>query len=188
LIFIKNETRIRKKKVDLLFSKKIYSGNISLRIDKFKLDGKTIEKEVVEHLPSIGLIPVIDDTHLLFVTQYRHAAGKTMLEIPAGKIEKDETPEQAALREMGEEIGYTGKLFPILQWYLAPGYDTELMYVFVATDLRKINRRGNLDSDESITIKRMRLTTAIKKCINGEINDCKTVAALLAYAKILEVK
>lgn len=187
MIFIKNETRIRKK-VDLLFSKKVYSGNISLRIDKFNLDGKIIEKEIVEHLPSIGLIPVIDDTHLLFVTQYRHAAGKTMLEIPAGKIEKDETPEQAAFREMREEIGYTGKLFPLLQWYLAPGYDTELMYVFVATDLRKIKRRGNLDSDENITIKRMRITTAIKKCINGEINDCKTVAALLAYAKISEDK
>jgi hypothetical protein len=62
------------------------------------------------------------------------------------------------------------------------------MYVFVATDLRKIKRRGNLDSDENITIKRMRLTTAIKKCINGEINDCKTVAALLAYAKISKIK
>jgi ADP-ribose pyrophosphatase len=188
LIVIKNEKRISKK-VDVLLSKKIYSGKISLRLDNFKLEGKTIETEVVEHLPSIGLIPVIDDTHLLFVTQYRHAAGKTMLEIPAGKIEEDETPEQAALREMGEEICYTGNLFPILQWYLAPGYTTELMYVFVATDLRKIKkRRGNLDRDENITIKRMRLTTAIKKCINGEINDCKTVAALLAYAKMSKVK
>src|SRR5919198_3053103 len=168
------------KKINVLSTSKIYNGNISIRIDRFKLNNKVIEKEIVEHLPSIGLIPIVDGTHILFVTQYRHAAKKFMLEIPAGKIEKGETPKQAALREMREEIGCVGKLFPILQWYLAPGYDTELMYVFVATDLRKIKRRGNLDSDENITVKRMRLTTAIKKCINGEINDCKTVAALLA--------
>jgi hypothetical protein len=77
-----------------------------------------------------------------------------------------------------------------LQWYLAPGYSTELMYVFVATDLRKvIGRRGNLDDDEeNITVKCMKLTTAVKKCITGEIEDCKTVAALLAYVKISEKK
>ncbi|MFL6345981.1 MAG: NUDIX hydrolase [Nitrososphaeraceae archaeon] len=117
---------------------KVYEGNISIRIDKFKLNNKVIEKEILEHSPSIGLIPIIRQTHVLFVTQYRHAAEKFMLEIPAGKIEKGETPKQAALREMREEIGYVGKLSPILQWYLAPGYSTELMYVFVATDLRKV--------------------------------------------------
>jgi ADP-ribose pyrophosphatase len=174
-----------KKKVNILSSKKMYSGNISFRVDKFKLDNKIIEREIVEHLPSIGLIPVIDEDYILFVNQYRHAAGKTMLEIPAGKIEKGETPKQAALREMREEIGYSGKLFPILQWYLAPGYDTELMYVFVATDLRKINKKESLDDDENIKVMRISLITAIKKCINGEIEDCKTVAALLAYALII---
>jgi ADP-ribose pyrophosphatase len=107
-----------------------------------------------------------------------------MLEIPAGKIEKGESPKQAAHREMREEIGYTGKLSPILRWYLAPGYDTELMYVFVATDLRRINKKQNLDDDENIKVKRMKLATAIKKCVSGEIEDCKTIAALLAYARI----
>src|ERR687892_1530745 len=121
-------------KVKLMNSQKIYSGNISLRLDKFKLNSKIIEKEIVEHLPSIGIIPVLNNSDILFVIQYRHAVGKNILEIPAGKIEKDETPKQAALREMREEIGYVGKLSPILQWYLAPGYSTELMYVFVATD------------------------------------------------------
>jgi hypothetical protein len=88
------------------------------------------------------------------------------------------------------EIGYVGKLFPILQWYLAPGYNTELMYVFVATDLRKVvSKRGKLDNDEeNLTVKCMKLTTAVKKCISGEIEDCKTVAALLAYAKMSEMK
>jgi ADP-ribose pyrophosphatase len=181
---------VARKKINILSTNKVYEGNISIRIDKFKLNNKVIENEIVEHSPSIGLVPIICGTHVLFVTQYRHAAKKFTLEIPAGKIEKDETPKHAALREMREEIGYVGKLSPILQWYLAPGYSTELMYVFVATDLRKvIGRRENLDDDEeNITVKCMKLTTAVKKCITGEIEDCKTVAALLAYVKISEKK
>src|SRR5919109_1499155 len=131
-----------KNKVTLINSQKIYSGNISLRLDKFKLNSKIIEKEIVEHLPSIGLIPIVNNTDILLVTQYRHAVGKNILEIPAGKIEKDETPEEAALREMGEEIGYTGKISPVMQWYLAPGYDTELMHLFVATNLKKVKKRS----------------------------------------------
>ena len=183
MISVKNKIGDRMQ-VSVLSTKKIYSGEISIRVDRFKLNDKTIKKEIVEHPSSIGLIPVIDGTCILFVTQYRHAAGRTMLEIPAGKIEKGESPKQAALREMHEEIGYTGKLSPILQWYLAPGYDTELMYVFVATDLRRINKKQNLDDDENIKVKRMKLATAIKKCVSGEIEDCKTIAALLAYARI----
>jgi ADP-ribose pyrophosphatase len=178
------------KKINILSTRKIYEGNISIRIDRFRLNNKVIKKEIVEHLPSIGLVPIVDGTHVLFVTQYRHAAKKFMLEIPAGKIEKGETPKEAALREMREEIGCVGKLFPILQCYLAPGYNTELMYVFVATNLRKITgKRENLDDDEEyITVKCIKLTAAIKKCITGEIEDCKTVAALLAYLKMSEIK
>jgi ADP-ribose pyrophosphatase len=177
------------KGIRILSTNKIYEGDISLRLDKFKLHNKVIERELVEHSPSIGLIPILEGTHVLLVTQYRHAAKEYTVEIPAGKIEKGETPKQAALREMREEIGYVGKLFPVLQWYLSPGYNTELMYVFVATNLRKvIDRRENLDDDEDITVTPMKLTTAIRKCIGGEIQDCKTVAALLAYAKMFEMK
>ena len=177
------------KGIRILSTNKVYEGDISLRLDKFKLHDKVIEKELVEHSPSIGLIPILEGTDVVLVTQYRHAARKYTLEIPAGKIEKGETPKQAARREMREEIGYVGKLFPLLQWYLSPGYNTELMYVFIATNLRKvIDGTENLDDDEDITIKPMKLTTAIRKCITGEIQDCKTVAALLAYAKISEMK
>ena len=81
------------------------------------------------------------------------------------------------LREMREEIGYTGKVSPVMKWYLAPGYDTELMHIFVATNLKKIKKRPqDLDEDENIIVKRMRYTSAIKKCINGEFQDAKTVA------------
>jgi ADP-ribose pyrophosphatase len=189
----KEQKTLARKRIHILSTNKIYEGDISLRVDKFKLNDKVIKKEIVEHSPSIGLIPILGGTHVLFVKQYRHAAKKYTLEIPAGNIEKGETPKQAALREMREEIGYVGKLFPILRWYLSPGYNTELMYVFVATHLKKvIDVRENIDDinddEENITVKSMKLTTAIRKCIAGEIEDCKTVAALLAYAKMSETK
>jgi ADP-ribose pyrophosphatase len=170
--------------IKLIESNKIYTGNVSLRLDKLLFDDKIIEKEIVEHLPSVGLVPILDNDHIIFVNQYRHAARKTLLEIPAGKIEKGETPRQAALREMAEEIGYVGRLIPLLKIYLAPGYDTELMYIYIATDLRKI-KRADRDDDESITIRRIKLTTAIEKCINGQVKDSKSIAAILTYARIM---
>jgi ADP-ribose pyrophosphatase len=168
--------------VRVIESKRVYSGRISLRMDKFSLDGRIIEKEVVVHQNSIGILPIIGD-EVMLITQYRRPAGRELLEIPAGKMEKGETPKQAAVREMAEEISCAGKLTPLTQWYLAPGYSTELMHVFVATDLKKI-KRGALDDDENIAIKKMKISTAVKKCLSGEIKDCKTVAALLAYSQL----
>jgi ADP-ribose pyrophosphatase len=161
-------------------SSMIYSGgSINLRKDKFLLNSKIIDKEIVGHQNSVGIV-AISGSNVILVTQYRRAANKVLLEIPAGKIEKDETPRQAAVREMAEEIGCTGILKPLLKWYLAPGYSTELMHVFVAMNLRKI-ARGLLDDDENIRIRKMSLSAAIKKCLNGKIKDAKTIAVLLAY-------
>lgn len=167
--------------VKTLKSSRIYFGGVTLRKDRFSLDGKVIEKEIVEHQDSVGIVPV-SGSDVVLITQYRRAAGKTLLEIPAGKIEKGETPKQAAIREMAEEIGCSGRLEPLLKWYLAPGYSTELMHVFVATDLRKL-KPGRRDDDENIRIRKMKLALALKKCLSGEIKDSKTVAALLAYSQ-----
>jgi ADP-ribose pyrophosphatase len=182
----KKKESLASERIELLSTNKIYEGNISIRLDRYELNNKVIEKEIIEHSPSVGLVPIQRGTHVLFVTQYRHAAKKYTLEIPAGNVEKGETPKQAALREMREEIGYVGKLLPIMRWYLSPGYNTELMYVFVATHLRKVRelRAHRDDDEENITVRSMKLTTAIRKCIAGGIEDCKTVAALLAYAQM----
>src|ERR671919_2613184 len=170
--------------VNVRHSRKIHSGNISLRIDRYTLNGKLIEKEIVEHSPSVGMIPIDQDSYVYLVKQYRHATGKYLLEIPAGKIEKGESPEMAACRELSEEIGYVGKFSPLTTFYLAPGYDTEQMHLFVCTDLKKVPR-GRLDDDENIYIIKMEIGTAIRKCLSGEIQDCKTVAGLLAYLEHL---
>jgi ADP-ribose pyrophosphatase len=167
------------KNVRVIESSIIYSGGINLRKDKFSLNGKIVDKEIIGHQASIGIV-AITGSNVILVTQYRAAARKVLLEIPAGKIENNETPREAAIREMAEEIGFNGSLRPLLKWYLAPGYSSELMHVFVAKNLKKITR-GPLDEDENIRIKRIRLSEAIKKCFNGKIKDAKTIAALLAY-------
>lgn len=169
------------KGIRAIASTKIYSGDITLRKDRLLLGGRVVEKEIVEHKDSVGIVAV-SGSDVILVTQYRRAAGRALLEIPAGKIEKGETPRQAAIREMSEEIGYSGRLELLMKWYLAPGYSTELMHVFVATNLRKI-RRGPMDDDENIRIRKMKMSAAIRKCLSGEIQDSKTVAAILAYSQ-----
>jgi ADP-ribose diphosphatase len=166
------------------FTKQIYSGNVSLRIDKFLLGGKVIKQEIVEHSPSVGIIPLIGDSEILFVSQYRNAAGKRLLEIPAGSIEEGETPRRAALREMSEEIGYVGKLTLILRMYLAPGYSTEYIHIYIAKDLKRTDQIRR-DDDENIRIRRISLDSAIEKCINGEIKDSKTIAAILTFDRFI---
>ncbi|HEX7275418.1 MAG TPA: NUDIX hydrolase [Nitrososphaeraceae archaeon] len=160
-------------------SSKLYSGKISIRLDKYYLGNKIIKKEIVEHSDSVGIVALDDNENIILVQQFRVAAGNSLLEIPAGKIENGETPKVAALREMNEEIGYTGKLSPLFQSYLAPGYDTEKMHFFLASELKISKKRLPQDYDEEIRIKRMALNSAFKKCISGKIIDCKTIAAVM---------
>ncbi len=159
-------------------SSKLYSGKISIRLDKYYMGDRIIEKEIVEHSDSVGIIALDNKENIILVEQFRIAARNNLLEIPAGKIEKGETPEDAALREMNEEIGYTGRLTPLFQCYLAPGYDTEKMYFFLASNLKISKKRLTPDEDEQIKIKRMTLGSALKRCISGKIIDCKTIAAI----------
>ena len=160
-------------------SSNLYSGKISIRLDKYYLGNKIIEKEIVEHSDSVGIVALDNKQNIILVEQFRIATGNSLLEIPAGKIERGETPKMAALREMNEEIGYTGNLTPMFQSYLAPGYDTEKMYFFLASDLKISKNRLPRDEDEVIRIRHMTLNSALKNCISGKIIDCKTIAAVL---------
>ena len=168
----------------LIQSNKVYSGELSVSVNKFRVNGLIMKKELVGYADSVGILPIDKHENLLFIRQFRLATKKTITEIPAGKIEKGESPEQAALREMNEEIGYSGKLAPIVKWYLAPGYSTEKMHLFFATGLKRITKRLRMDDDEIIKTQRMNLRTAIERCLNGDIEDCKTVSAIMLYARL----
>lgn len=165
---------------ELLRSEKVFDGRlIALRKDTVRLpNGRESSREVVVHPGAVAIVPILDDRKVILVSQYRHAVGKTLMEIPAGTLHPDEKPEECALRELREETGYiAGRLEKLLSLYLAPGYSTELIHLFLAEDLRPA--KSETDEDEFIELVIVPLDEAVVKILKGEIQDAKTVAALL---------
>ena len=174
----------------LLRSEIVYPGRaFTIRRDTLRLpDGHETKLDIVEHVGSVVILPLDSDGCLLFVRQYRHASGLDLLELPAGTLNKGEKPEECAHREVREETGMAaGKMEPLGGFYLAPGYSTEYMHVFLATDLRHDPLEA--DADEFLTLERIPVADALAMCGRGEIPDAKTLAAvLLAGNRLLKVK
>ena len=159
-------------------SKEIYKGRVfDVRLDTIREGEVEYSREVVVHKGSAVIVPVFDDGTVALVRQYRHPAGKSLLEVPAGSLEEGESPEIGAARELEEEIGATaGKLEKIAEFYVSPGFLTEKMYVFLATELTETNQR--LEDDELIEIERIPLTDAVALARDGRIEDAKTIVGL----------
>jgi ADP-ribose pyrophosphatase len=172
---------MHEKEYGKISSELIYNGPVKLRLDTFRVNGKIFTKEVVEHNASVGVIPITNNGEIVLIKQYRHAVDQYLIEIPAGKIENEENPTEAAKRELEEETGYRGELTPLTQCYLAPGYDTEMMYLFIAKDICKAGNFLLKDDDENISNMIVKLDDALCYCLNGSIRDCKTITAILLY-------
>ena len=167
-------------------SERIYEGRIvKLRVDTVTLpNGKQSKREVVEHGGAVAVVAMKNAETVLMVRQFRLPAGGPLLEIVAGGIDDGEAPEEAARRELAEEIGMVpGKLVPLYEAFVAPGYTTEKIYGYLATDLREAPE--DPDEDEFVEIVSMRLGDAIAAITSGEIQDMKTVAGLTMAARIL---
>ncbi|MCY4556375.1 MAG: NUDIX hydrolase [Chloroflexi bacterium] len=167
-------------------SRPIYSGRIiDVRVDTVRLqNGRESTREIVDHAPSICVVPVDAEGNVLMVRQYRKPVDQFLLEVPAGGIEAGETPEEAAQRELQEEIGHTtDNLLAMSAFWLAPGWCSEFMYSFLATDLK----RAALDSDEDefIEVVRVPLSGAMDVIASGEVQDAKSVASLLLALQTL---
>lgn len=163
---------------ELLGSEIIYEGKaFTIRCDHLRLpDGHTTKLDIVEHHGSVVIIPIDKDGNLLFVRQYRHAAALDLLELPAGAMETGELPETCAHREVREETGMAAKKMQLLGgFYLAPGYSTEYMYVFLATDLFENPLKA--DADEFLRIEKIPVRTAFELADLGKIPDAKSMAA-----------
>ncbi len=168
-------------KFELINSEKIFSGRaFSIRRDNLRApDGRTTKFDIVEHHGSVVILPIDEDGNLLLVRQYRHAAMDDLLELPAGTLDSpDETPRHCAAREIREETGMAaGNLEELGMFYLAPGYSTELMTVFLATELSFDPLEP--DADEFLQVEKIPLAEAISLAEAGEMPDAKTLAALL---------
>ncbi|HEY9153092.1 MAG TPA: NUDIX hydrolase [Anaerolineales bacterium] len=172
---------------ELLKSEPVFQGRaFKIRRDYLKTpDGRETKYEIVEHGGSVIIIPVDDKGNLLFVRQYRHAAGKDLLELPAGTREGNEPHDVCAAREIREETGMAaGKLERIGDFYLAPGYSTEFMAVFLATDLTHNPLKP--DADEFLQVEKIPIQKAIEMAEQGEMPDTKTLAALFLARTYLE--
>ncbi len=140
-------------------------------------DGKQITYDTVVHNGAVAMVALDADEQILFVRQYRHSAGKRLLELPAGTLDDGESPQACAQRELREEVGMApGSLTRLGEFFLAPGYSTERMWIFMAGDLRPEKLEG--DEDEDITIERMSLERSLAAIRSGEIEDAKTIAGL----------
>ena len=172
---------------ELIKSETLLQGRaFKVRRDYLKTpNGRETKLEIIEHGGSVVLIPLDDDGNLLFVRQYRHAAGADLLELPAGTRDENEPFEKCAAREIREETGMqAGKLQKVGEFYLAPGYSTELMAVFLATELR--NNPLEADEDEFLQVEKIPLKKAIEMAEGGDIPDAKSLAALLLAKPHLE--
>lgn len=172
---------------ELIKSESLLKGRaFAIRRDWLKTpDGRETKYDIIEHGGSVILVPVDADGNLLFVRQYRHAAGQNLLELPAGTLEAGEDPAVCAAREIREETGFAaGKLEKIGEFYLAPGYSTEFMIVYLARDLAYDPLEA--DADEFLTLEKIPVQQALEMAERGEIPDAKSLAALLLARQYLK--
>jgi ADP-ribose pyrophosphatase len=148
-------------------------------------DGRETKLEIVEHSGSVVLIPIDQEGNVLFVHQYRHPAGKDLMELPAGTRDGEEPFEACAAREIREETGMeAGRLLKVGEFYLVPGYSTEFMAVFVATELKENPLQA--DEDEFLQVEKIPLKQAIEMAEQGKIQDAKSLAGLFLARPHLE--
>lgn len=143
-------------------------------------DGRQTSREIVEHPPCVAVVAVAANGDILLVRQYREAAAESLLEIPAGGINKDESPEAAVARELREEIGLKpGKITPLGGFYSTPGYGTEYLHLFLATELEPAPLEA--EDTAAITVQTVSPEAIAGLIRSGEIKDAKTIAGLLRY-------
>ena len=155
---------------------------VGVRIDEVeRADGRRTSREVVEHPGAVAIL-AWDGERLAMVRQWRHATGQILLEIPAGTLEPGEPPAETARRELAEEVGLAASAWTEgPRFYTAPGFCTELMHVFLATDLR--DEPGKADEDEELEASWMTLPDAVAAIDDGRIVDAKTMAAVSWLAR-----
>lgn len=165
----------------------VYQGRV-VKLDLVTVElpnGETSLREIVTHPGAVAIVALDNERQVLLVRQFRLAAGRVMLEIPAGTLEPNEAPIICAERELQEETGYKPqKLEPLGGIFVAPGYTTEYIHLFLARDL--VESRLEMDGDEFIEVVKLPFDDVLKKIDLGEIQDAKTITALLRVARLLE--
>lgn len=161
--------------------KKIFKGKVlSLSLYTFSLNKRKVTREVIEHRGAAAIL-AIENGKVLLVKQHRFPHG-FVLEIPAGTLERNETPRHCAFRELKEETGHVAKkMIPLVKYYPSIGYNTEAIHCFLATGIREVSNL-KLDEDEIMSVVKIDFKKLVKMIFAGKIVDSKTICAVLTYA------
>ncbi len=172
-----------------LATQQIYQGRaLSVRVDTVdKASGTKTIREVVDHPDCVAVVVLDEQRNVLLVRQFRHPVGKFLLEIPAGGIDPTEEPIDSVRRELQEEIGYfPRKIEKLGGFYSIPGYGTEYLHCFLATDL--VPSRLVAEDTGDIEVVRVPAKEIARLITSGQICDAKSIAALLTFLFIREGK
>lgn len=147
-------------------------------------NGRRVEFDLVRHPGAAAVVPFLDEDHVLMIRQYRFATGGEILEIPAGKLDPGEVPEDCAARELAEETGYrAGRLEKLGAIWTSPGFTDEVIHLYAAFELEAASQ--DLEPDEIIELVPMSLDDALDRVRGSAIFDGKSATALLLAAKLL---
>lgn len=169
----------------ILTTRTLFEGRVvKLDVHDVRLpNGETSTREIIRHSGAAAIVPLDADGQVVLVRQYRLAARRLMLEIPAGVLSPGEDPLVCAVRECQEETGLKpGQVEPLGGFFVAPGYTAEYIHLFVGRDLTASQLDG--DIDEFVEVVRMPLTEAVRMAVAGELHDSKTIIALLKVARM----
>lgn len=164
-----------------LRSEEIFSGKIiSLHLQDVELpNGKHSKREIIKHPGAVAILAITDDNKVVMVEQYRKALERTIVEIPAGKLEKGEEPALCARRELEEETGYECESLELLtSFYTSPGFADEIVHVYLAQGLTKKENAAALDEDEFVNLEELTLDEAEQYVKEQKIYDAKTIFAV----------
>ena len=167
----------------------VYKGSfIEVEKRKYSLcDGKEAYRDIVVHPKACAVVAVDKENNLYLVKQYRAAFDRILLEIPAGKLDPGETPEECVIRELEEETGLTAEKFTLLSSIaVSPGFCTEVIHIYLAEGLKE--GKANPDEDEHLLVSKMSLVTARQNVFNGTFSDAKTVSGVLLACEYLNIK
>ena len=172
---------------ETLSSQLIYDGRaVKLRVDTVRMaDGRETKREIVEHINCVAIVAVDADDNVLLVEQFRKPVEKELLEIPAGGIDLGEDPVAAVRRELQEETGYLPRKVERLGgFYSTPGYGTEYLHLYLATDL--VPSQLHAEDTESISVVPVPIGQISQLIVSGGICDAKSIAGLLTYLEYLK--
>jgi ADP-ribose pyrophosphatase len=166
----------------IISSQKVFEGRVfNVTVDTVREGELTYQREVVHHHGSAVILPVFDDGTVALVRQYRHPAVRYLLEAPAGTLDEGERPDDGAARELQEELGLVAaRLEKLSEFFVSPGFCEEKMWVFLATELTQGPQR--LEEDEVLEVVRLPIQEALEMITSGEIQDAKTIIALILAA------